>query len=115
MLLISLEQSPSRLIPNTLRSSPLITHVDAVSTPPFGLASTSSTPLPAGQVDLHAEDGVQQLEKRVFEAVKARKAEGKRLLVVLDSVDALAEKGVHVAFALLKKVLKGLEGGQSGA
>ncbi|ORY88749.1 hypothetical protein BCR35DRAFT_350687 [Leucosporidium creatinivorum] len=113
LLLISLEQTPSRLIPSAHRSSPLISHVDGISAPPF--ASTSSTPLPAGLVDIHAEHGMQQLEKAVLEAIKQKKSEGKKLLVVLDSVDALAEKGVHAVFSLVKKVLKALEGGPSGS
>lgn len=113
LLLISLEQTPSRLISCAHRSSPLVSHVDCISAPPF--ASTSSTPLPAGLVDLHAEHGVQQLEKLVLEVIKQKKSEGKKLLVVLDSVDALAEKGVHAVFSLVKKVLKGLDGSPSGA
>lgn len=47
--------------------------------------------------------------------IKQKKSEGKNLLVVVDSVDALAEKGVHAVFSLVKKVLKGLGGGPAGA
>lgn len=58
---------------------------------------------------------MRQLEKSVLEAIKQKRTEGKKLLVVLDSVDALAEKGVHAVFSLAKKVLKALEGGPAGA
>lgn len=114
VVVISLEQSPSRLIPrnNSNSSATQNQHVDlvdCVSVPPF--ASTST--LPAGLVNLHEKGGVQLLEKSALEAVRRRKAAagaGGKVLVVLDSVDALAEKGVHAVFSLLRKVLKELEG-----
>ena len=112
IILISLEQTPTRLIPAHHRSSPSVDYIDAVSTPPF--ASTSAIPLAEGLVDLYADDGPQRLVNAVLDVLKRRKSEGKKVTVVLDSADALAEKGVHAVFSLVKKILRTLEGGAPG-
>lgn len=103
MVLLALEQSPSRLIPASHDTSKLDL-INAVSSSP--VASTST--LPPSALDITAPGGVQAVERKVLEVIGRRKR-GDKVLLVLDSVDALAEHGVQAVFSLVHKALKALE------
>lgn len=103
MIALALEQPPSKLLP-TGYPRDKVDVIDGVSGCPY--ASTST--LAPGLVNVYDEGGLAAMEKLVLDAVVRRKA-GDRLLVVIDSVDALAEFGVHAVVSLLRRVLKLLE------
>lgn len=103
VVLLALEQSPSRLIPASHDPSKLDL-VHAVSSSP--IASTST--LPPSAVDANATVGVQAMERMVLKAI-GRRERGDKVLLVLDSVDALAEHGVQAVFSLVHKALKALD------
>jgi hypothetical protein len=103
VIALALEQPPSKLLPAGYPRDK-VDLVDAVSGCPY--ASTST--LAPGLVNLHEEGGLAAMETLVLDAVVRRKA-GDRVLVVIDSVDALAEFGVHAVVSLLRRVLKLLE------
>lgn len=93
MVVLALEQTASRLLPASYDPS----RVDFVDC------------LGAG-VDLHAAGGPRRVEEAALGALRARKKAGGKIVVVVDSVDELAEAGVDVVYALVRRVLKELQG-----
>ena len=91
MIVLALEQTPSRLLPRTYDAG-RIDFIDGES------------------VDLHAPGGGRRLQEAALSALRKRKTDKGRILVVLDSVDELVEEGVDVAYALVRNVLKELRG-----
>lgn len=104
-MLISVEQTPSRLLPASFPPE-LVLQVDAVSHPPT--ASTSAAPLPAHLVDWKGEGGGRRLQEIVVKAVESALKASESVLVVLDSIDALAEEGTYEALSVVKAVLSRL-------
>ncbi|KAL8286567.1 hypothetical protein RQP46_004584 [Phenoliferia psychrophenolica] len=93
VIVLALEQTPSRLLPRTHDAS-RVDFVDCL----------------AAEVDLHGAGGARRHEEVALEAVRRRKKQGGKIVVVLDSVDELAEEGVEVVYSLVRKVLRELQG-----
>lgn len=98
-MLISLEQTPSRLVPSPKPEH--LTLVDGVSCPPF--ASTSS--LAPHLVDWQATGGLSRLLDKVTEGVERALKTSDRLTIVLDSVTRLAEEGSNEAVKVIRAIL----------
>lgn len=103
-MLISLEQSPNRVLPASLGPEQLEL-VDGISCPPF--ASTST--LPPHLVDWQSVGGMARLEQKAVAAVEAALSRGTKVTVVLDSVTTLAEGGVYEATRIIRAVLSRLK------
>ncbi|KAM0754885.1 hypothetical protein T439DRAFT_377298 [Meredithblackwellia eburnea MCA 4105] len=110
VIVISLEQTRSRLVP--LSESTLVDFVDCTGLGSAFAAASSKLPdvnQSTIHLDLHSKGGVPQLEKELSQIVGKRRALGKPILVVLDSVDELGEEGVDVVFRLVKMSLDELK------
>ncbi|SGY48927.1 BQ5605_C001g00715 [Microbotryum silenes-dioicae] len=109
---VTLEQSPSRLLPfaaSTGASHANFQLVDAVSSLSKTYASTSAIPLGDSFLDLHQPNGVKRLVKAVVTAIERAQQKSSSVLVVLDSVDRLHELAdLHGVRTTLQAVLKAL-------
>lgn len=103
MIVIALEQRPSKLIPAAYKSSSRITLIDTVSLP---FASTSTAR--SNAFGLSGGEGLKALGERVEEGIGK---ERERVLVVLDSVNALAQQGTHAVVSLVRRILRQLDNG----
>ncbi|KDE07552.1 hypothetical protein MVLG_02223 [Microbotryum lychnidis-dioicae p1A1 Lamole] len=112
VVVVTLEQSPSRLLPfaaSTGASHANFQLVDAVSSLSKTYASTSATPLGDSFLDLHQTNGVKRLVKAVVTAIERAQQKSSSVLVVLDSVDRLHELAdLHGVRTTLQAVLKAL-------
>ncbi|SCV71087.1 BQ2448_2675 [Microbotryum intermedium] len=111
VIVVALEQSPSRLLPlaSTGASHASLQLVDAVSSLFKTYASTSAVQLGDSFLNLDQPNGIMDLVKAIVMAIERAQQKSSKVLVVLDSVDRLHElAGLHGVHSALQAVLKAL-------
>lgn len=106
-----MQQPSKRLLPSAYDSTN-IDIIDCTTSTPHATTSNSH------HVDLRSTNAVPSLERTIRELIEARRRKlgpNGGITVLLDSVDELAERGVHGVVRILSGVLRSLGDGKNSA